>query len=105
MECDAVEEQKVIVTGLQRVGGKMVGDEAGEVIGTRLCRALYTMFACVLSHVQLFATLWTIAHQAPLSMGFSQQEYWSGLPCPPPGVFLTQGSNPVSCIAGRFFTI
>ena len=42
----------------------------------------------VLSHfssVQLFTTLWTVAHQAPLSMGFSRQEYWSGLPCPPPG--------------------
>ena len=32
-----------------------------------------------------FATLWTVAHQAPLSMGFSRKEYWSGLPCPPPG--------------------
>ena len=32
--------------------------------------------------------------QAPLSMGFSRQEYWSGLPCPPPGIFPTQGSNP-----------
>ena len=56
----------------------------------------------VLSHfsrVQLFATLWTISSQAPLSMGFSREEYWSGLPCPPPGVFLTQGSNtPVSCL-------
>ena len=40
-----------------------------------------------LSHVQLFAALWTVAHQAPLSMGFSRQEYWSGLPCPPPGDF------------------
>ena len=37
------------------------------------------------SHVRLFATLWTIAHQAPLSMGFSGQEYWSGLPFPSPG--------------------
>ena len=37
-------------------------------------------------------TPWTVAHQAPLSMGFSRQEYW--LPCPPPGIFLTQGSNP-----------
>ena len=37
------------------------------------------------SHVQLFVTLWTIAHQAPLSMGFSRQEYWSGLPRPSPG--------------------
>ena len=37
------------------------------------------------SHIQLFVTLWTVAHQAPLSMRFSRQEYWSGLPCPPPG--------------------
>ena len=37
------------------------------------------------SHVWLFATPWTVAHQAPLSMGFSRQEYWSGLPSPPPG--------------------
>ena len=43
---------------------------------------------CVLSHfspVQLFATLWIVAHQAPVSTGFSRQEYWGGLPCPPPG--------------------
>ena len=38
-----------------------------------------------LSHVQLFATLWTVAHQASPSMGFSRQEYWSGLPFPSPG--------------------
>ena len=37
------------------------------------------------SHVQLFETPWTVAHQAPSSMGFSWQEYWNGLPCPPPG--------------------
>ena len=40
---------------------------------------------CLLSHVQLCATPWTVARQAPLSMGFSRQEYWSGCPCPPPG--------------------
>ena len=40
------------------------------------------------SHVQLLAILWTVAHQAPLSTGFSWQEYWSGLPCPPPGDLL-----------------
>ena len=38
-----------------------------------------------LSRVRLFATPWTVACQAPLSMGFSRQEYWSGLPCPSPG--------------------
>ena len=40
--------------------------------------------ACMLSHVLLFATLWTVAHQAPLSVGFLRQEYWSGLLFPPP---------------------
>ena len=43
--------------------------------------------------VQLFGTPWTITHQAPLSIGFCRQEYWSGLPLPSPGVFLTQGST------------
>ena len=38
-----------------------------------------------LSHVRLFATPWTVAHQAPLSVGFSREEYWSGLPFPSPG--------------------
>ena len=38
-----------------------------------------------LSRVRLFATPWTVAYQAPPSMGFSWQEYWSGMPCPPPG--------------------
>ena len=44
-----------------------------------------------LSRVQLFATLWTVAYQAPLSMGLTRQEYWSGLLFPPPGIFPTQG--------------
>ena len=45
--------------------------------------------ACVLSHfsrVRLFVTPWTVARQAPRSMGFSRHEHWSGLPCPPPGL-------------------
>ena len=43
-----------------------------------------------LSCVQLFGTPWTVAHQAPLSMEFSRQEYWSGLPYPTPGIFPTK---------------
>ena len=43
------------------------------------------VLTCVLNHVQLFVTPWTLAHQAPLSMGFSRQEYWSWLPFPLPG--------------------
>ena len=48
----------------------------------------------LLSRVRLFETPWTVAYQAPLSMEFSKQEYWSGLPFPSPGNLLTQGSNP-----------
>ena len=49
---------------------------------------------------------WTAAHQAPLSMEFSRQEYWSGLPCPPLGDLPNPGIKPqVSRIAGGFFTI
>ena len=65
------------------------------------------MLSCF-SHVQLFATLWTIACQAPLSMGLSRQEHWSGLPCPPPGDLPNPGIERVSfaspALAGRFFT-
>ena len=49
-----------------------------------------------LSRVQLFATLWTVAGQAPLSMGFSRQEYWSGLPFPSPGDLPNPGIEPWS---------
>ena len=48
------------------------------------------------SRVRLFATLWTVALQAPLSMEFSRQEYWSGLPFPPPGDLLSPGTEPGS---------
>ena len=49
--------------------------------------------AVVLIHVRLFAMPWTVARQAPLSGGFSRQEYLSGLPFPSLGIFPTQGSN------------
>ena len=51
-----------------------------------------------LSHVRLFATLWTVACQAPLPMGFSRQEYWSGLPCSPPGDPPHPGNEPTSLV-------
>ena len=64
-----------------------------------LCLAIHggAVCACVLgcfSHVQLFAILWITAQQAPLSMGFSRQEYWIGLPFPPPGDPPDSGLNP-----------
>ena len=68
--------------------------------------------ACMLgnlSHDQLFVILWTLTFQAPLSMGFFRQEYWSGLPCPSPGDLPDPGTEPPPLmsplLAGRFFTI
>ena len=59
----------------------------------------------VLSHVHLFGTPWPRARQAPLSMGFPRQEYWSGLPFPSPGDLPDSGIEPVSpALAGGFFT-
>ena len=69
------------------------------------------MCACVLSsfsRVQLCASPWTVARQPPLSMGFSRQDYWSGLPCPPPGDLPNPEIKPASltppALAGGFFT-
>ena len=73
--------------------------------------AWHTVHVCLLSHfsrVQLFVTLWTVAHQAPLSMQFSRHEHWSGLPCPPPGDLPNPGMEPTSlmspALGGGFFT-
>ena len=61
------------------------------------------------SHVWLYATLWTVTRQALLSMGFSRQEYWSALPCPPPGDLPDPGMKPTSlaspALADSFFSI
>ena len=51
---------------------------------------------CMLSHMRLFATPWTVACQAPLSMGFPRQEYWSGLPFLPPDDLMDAGIKSVS---------
>ena len=89
------------------------------VIYTYVCVAyVYThmhicicMYVCMLScftHVQLFVTLWTLALQTPMFMGFSKQEYWSVLPCPPPGALLNPGIEAESlmspALSGEFFT-
>ena len=64
--------------------------------------------AQLLSQVRLFMTPWTVAHQAPLSMGFPRQEYWRELPFPPPGNLPDLGMEPMSpespALAGGFFT-
>ena len=53
-----------------------------------------TLQMCMLSHIQVFVTLWTITCQAPLSMEFHRQEYWSELPFPPAWGFHNPGLNP-----------
>ena len=66
------------------------------------------LYAQLLCGLWLIATPWTVAHQAPLSMGFSRQEYWSGVPFPPPGHLPNPGIEPSfpesPALAGRFFT-
>ena len=66
------------------------------------------MRAKLLHSCLTLATLWNVAHYAPLSMGFSRQKNWSGLPCPPPGDLLNLGIKPMSltspALAGGFFT-
>ena len=73
---------------------------------------MYFTFMCMFSHfsrVWLCATPWTVAQQAPLSMGFSRQEYWSGLPLPSPGDLPYPGIEPTALIspvlADEFFTV
>ena len=74
-----------------------------------VCVHVHTRTCCVASVVSdSLRPLWTVAHQAPLSMEFSRQEYWSGVPCPPPGDLLDPGIEPAShtspALAGGFFT-
>ena len=70
--------------------------------------SVYVNSVCVLSRSVMpdSAMLWTVAHQAPLSMGFPRQEYWSGLPFPSPGNLPNPGikPNPLAS-AGRFYTV
>ena len=86
-------------------------------ISVALCN--FSVCVCVCTHarthalsglscVRLFAPLWTVAHQAPLSKGFSRQKYWSGSSCPPPGDLPGPGVESMSLVspalAGRFST-
>ena len=78
-----------------------------EVLSENLKPTL-TSYVCVLSHVQLFAPPWTVPLQAPLSMEFPRQEYWSELPFSSPGDLPDPGIEPTSleslALANRFFT-
>ena len=61
----------------------------------KVCTCMLSCF----SRVQLYVTLWTVACQVPLPMGFSRQESWSGLPCPPPGDLPNPGIEPASLMS------
>ena len=102
------------------MGASCIGSSTLRIVLSRLFLTLYLVFTwlrvyCVLcctvlklSRVQLFATLWTVACQAPLSMRFSRQEYWSGLPCPPSEAVRDPEIKPMSltfpALTGSFFT-
>ena len=71
-------------------------------LSVHLLTCVLVVYAHVLSHfccIQLLSTLWATAHQSPLSMGFSKQEYWSGLLCTPPGDLPDPGIEPTSHIS------
>ena len=79
----------------QRIG-LLAMDSTGKtepLFSTWANQITHAVCAQSLSRVRLFVTPWTVAHQAPLSMAFSRQEYWCGLPCPPPGDLPYPGSN------------
>ena len=81
----------------------------GHLLSFKVSPLPYLVLCCAVTLVLSdAATLWTIAHKTPLSMGFSWQEYRSGLPCSPPGDLSYPGIEPVSpvssVLAGRFFT-
>ena len=88
----------------------LVSADHGEESFLRELHTLITCAACAysLSHIQLFATPWTVACQAPLSMEFSRWEYWNGLPFHSPGDLADLEIEHVSfmspALAGRFFT-
>ena len=67
-----------------------------SIASSRAIKSCQLCYIQLLSCVQLFATLWTVAHQTPLSVGSSRQDYWSGLPFPLPGDLPDPGTEPVS---------
>ena len=76
--------------------------------GLLWCLSSHLCMLSRFSYVRLCATPWTVARQAPLSMGFSRQEYWSGEPFPPPGNLLDPGielESHVSCIGGQVLSL
>ena len=100
----------LVFCGLYRISPFSVAEDIINLI-TCVCmcgKLLLLLLLSRFSRVRLCVTPWTVAHQAPLSMGFSRQEYWKGLPFPSPGDLPNPGIEPTSLtsptLAGRFFT-
>ena len=90
------------------LGTVVYGEHTAEDRGDSVPALVRVCMLSLFSRVRLFETPWAIARQVPLSMGFSRQEYRSGLPCPPPGDLLNPGIEPTilrsPTLAGGFFT-
>ena len=115
LECPGLQWTQLKVSHLFKSGGPVLYPSYATCYLCDLNQVTKFLWAagssCVLSGsvvVQLCATLWTLAYQAPLSMGLFRQEYWSGLPFPPPGDLPNPRIKPaflcVSCISGGLFT-
>ena len=82
-----------------------MGNSVGLLYRLRVERLSFVCTLSCFSRIRLFATVWTVACEVPLSMGFSRQEYWSGWPLPPPGHLPDRGTEPASpALAVGFFT-
>ena len=110
MSCKSVPIFYLILYSLQYLPILLSSDTPNQLLNWRGWDKL-RVHAFILSHSSSVCILmipWTVAFQVPLSMGFSRQEYWSGLPCPPPGDLPNPGIEPVSlaspALAGAFFT-
>ena len=75
---------------------QLLGQEEPPVGWNGMCVCVCVCVLCVLGCIWLFVVPWAVAHQAPLPMEFSKQEYWSGVPFPSPGDFLDPGIEPAS---------
>ena len=95
--CECVDSCSVTWQHLESIGFSI---NCKVIYSRAVGRAMACMHAESLSCVWVFTTLWTVAHQAPLSREFSRQEYWSGLPCPTPGDLPNPGITSLldSCI-------
>ena len=90
------------------IGGTRKRGYKPEPLGRTLRACHLKRMPSCFSHVRLFANPWIVTRQAPLFKGFSRREYWSGLPCPPPGYLPDPGIEPASltppALAGELFT-